>query len=131
MHRILIVDDNEMNRDVLSRRLVRRGYDVLLASEGQQGLDVARAERPDLILLDLGLPEIDGWECARRLKADDSTRRIPVVALTAHAMVGDREKAIDAGCDDFDTKPIDFERLIERMEALLARRGAGSRTWTR
>lgn len=131
MHRILIVDDNEMNRDVLSRRLVRRGYDVLLASEGQQGLDVARRDRPDLILLDLGLPEIDGWECARQLKADPATCSIPVVALTAHAMVGDREKAIDAGCDDFDTKPIDFERLIERMEALLARRGAGSKTWTR
>jgi len=131
MHRILIVDDNEMNRDVLSRRLVRRGYDVLLASEGQQGLDLARRDRPDLILLDLGLPEIDGWECARRLKADPATCSIPVVALTAHAMTGDREKAIDAGCDDFDTKPIDFEKLLERMEALLARRGAGSKSWTR
>ncbi len=131
MHRILIVDDNEMNRDVLSRRLVRRGYDVLLASEGQQGLDLARRDRPDLILLDLGLPEIDGWECARRLKADAATCSIPVVALTAHAMAGDREKAIDAGCDDFDTKPIDFEKLLDRMEALLARRGARSDSWTR
>jgi two-component system cell cycle response regulator DivK len=126
MHRILIVDDNEMNRDVLSRRLVRRGYEVVLASEGQQGLALARSERPELILLDLGLPEIDGWECARRLKADPATCGIPVVALTAHAMKGDREKAIDAGCDDFDTKPIDLTVLMDKIARLLARRAGNA-----
>jgi CheY-like chemotaxis protein len=131
MHRILIVDDNEMNRDALSRRLGRRGYEVILASDGQEGLEAAQTKSPALILLDLGLPVIDGWECARRLKADRATQAIPVIALTAHAMVGDREKAIEAGCDDFDTKPIDFTRLLERMDVLLARRPARKQTWTR
>jgi two-component system cell cycle response regulator DivK len=131
MNRILIVDDNEMNRDVLSRRLQRRGFEVLLATDGLRGLETARKERPDLILLDLGLPEIDGWECARRLKADAATRAIPVIALTAHAMVGDREKATAAGCDDFDTKPIDFEALLRRMAALLDRQAAKGPAWTR
>lgn len=119
MKRILIVEDNEMNRDVLSRRLTRRGFDVLLAPDGRHGLAMAVAHGPDLILMDLGLPEIDGWECTRRLKADTTTRRIPIIALSAHAMVGDRQKALDAGCDDFDTKPIDFAGLLTKMERLL------------
>jgi two-component system, cell cycle response regulator DivK len=119
MKRILIVEDNEMNRDVLSRRLVRRGYDVLLALDGPHGLAMAAMHGPDLILMDLGLPEIDGWECTRRLKADESTRHIPIIALTAHAMVGDRQKALDAGCDEFDTKPIDFVGLLNKMDRLL------------
>ena len=119
MKRILIVEDNEMNRDVLSRRLVRRGYDVLLATDGAHGLAMAAMHGPDLILMDLGLPEIDGWECTRRLKADDTTRHIPVIALTAHAMVGDRQRALDAGCDEFDTKPIDFVGLLNKMDRLL------------
>jgi two-component system, cell cycle response regulator DivK len=119
MKRILIVEDNEMNRDALSRRLVRRGYDVLLASDGVDGIHVAERTRPDLILMDLGMPSIDGWECARRLK-QGVTSNIPIIALTAHAMVGNREKALDAGCDDFDTKPIDFEGLVVKIDRLLA-----------
>lgn len=119
MKRILIVEDNEMNRDVLSRRLARRGYDVLLALDGPHGLAMAAMHGPDLILMDLGLPEIDGWECTRRLKADESTRHIPIIALTAHAMVGDRQKALEAGCDEFDTKPIDFVGLLNKMDRLL------------
>ena len=119
MKRILIVEDNEMNRDVLSRRLARRGYDVILATDGPHGLAMAQMHGPDLILMDLGLPEIDGWECTRRLKADDSTKHIPVIALTAHAMVGDRQRALDAGCDEFDTKPIDFVGLLNKMDRLL------------
>ena len=122
MKRILIVEDNEMNRDVLSRRLSRRGYEVLLAADGLLGLEIARAQGPDLILMDLGLPHIDGWECTRQLKADASTRRIPVIALSAHAMVGDREKALDAGCDEFDSKPIDFSALLAKMDRLLDNR---------
>lgn len=122
MKRILIVEDNEMNRDVLSRRLSRRGYEVLLAADGLLGLEIARAQGPDLILMDLGLPHIDGWECTRQLKADASTRRIPVIALSAHAMVGDREKAMDAGCDEFDSKPIDFAALLAKMDRLLDNR---------
>jgi len=119
MKRILIIEDNEMNRDVLSRRLRRQGYDVLIATEGLEGLRLARQSRPDLILMDLGMPDIDGWECTRRLKADEVTSAIPVIALTAHAMLGDRQRALDAGCDDFDTKPIDFAGLLERMHRLL------------
>jgi two-component system, cell cycle response regulator DivK len=119
MKRILIVEDNEMNRDVLSRRLARRGYDVILATDGPHGLAMAAMHGPDLILMDLGLPEIDGWECTRRLKADESTRHIPVIALTAHAMVGDRQRALEAGCDEFDTKPIDFVGLLNKMDRLL------------
>lgn len=118
---ILIVEDNEMNRDVLSRQLARRGHRVETAADGLQGLAAARQGRPDLILLDLGLPGIDGWECARRLKADPATRDIPIIALTAHAMVGDRQRALDAGCDDFDTKPIDLTVLVATMTRLLAR----------
>jgi two-component system cell cycle response regulator DivK len=120
MVRVLIVEDNEMNRDVLSRRLASRGFEVLLAADGPRGLSMARTHAPDLILMDLGLPEIDGWECARRLKSDEATRRIPIIALSAHAMVGDREKALDAGCDDFDTKPIDFNGLLQKMDRVLA-----------
>jgi two-component system cell cycle response regulator DivK len=116
---ILIVEDNEMNRDVLARQLTRRGHAVQTAADGPQGLAIAREHAPELILLDLGLPEIDGWECARRLKADPATRHIPIVALTAHAMVGDRQKALDAGCDEFDTKPIDLGTLLEKITRLL------------
>jgi two-component system cell cycle response regulator DivK len=117
--RILIVEDNEMNRDVLSRRLARQGFEILVAEDGRSGLAIAEAERPDLILMDLTMPEVDGWECARRLKAAPQTRVIPIIALSAHAMRGDREKALDAGCDDFDTKPLDFTALLDKMERLL------------
>lgn len=116
---ILIVEDNELNRDVLSRRLARRGFDVLIAFDGPQGIAMAQRHAPNLILLDLGLPQIDGWECARRLKADAATERIPIIALSAHAMVGDRQRALQAGCNDFDTKPIDFDGLLRKMEQLL------------
>ena len=118
MKRILIVEDNELNRDVLSRRLIRSGYEILIATDGAAGLEMAERERPDLILVDLGLPEIDGWECARRLKAKASTRDIPIIALSAHAMVGDRQRALDSGCDEFDTKPINFEGLLKKMDRL-------------
>ncbi len=116
---ILIVEDNEVNRDVLSRRLIRRGFRVVMAADGPQGLAMARTDAPDLILMDLGLPEIDGWECTRRLKADPRTRAIPVIALTAHAMLGERDRALAAGCDEFDTKPIDFPGLLLKIDALL------------
>lgn len=119
MTTILIVEDNEMNRDMLSRRLRTRGYDVLLAVDGADGLDVARASAPDLVLMDMSLPVIDGWETTRRMKADAQLRSIPVIALTAHAMANDREKALDAGCDDYDTKPIELPRLLAKMETLL------------
>jgi CheY-like chemotaxis protein len=119
---ILIVEDNELNRDVLSRQLVRRGHRVEAAADGLHALAVARERRPALILLDLGLPGIDGWEVARRLKADPVTCGIPIIALTAHAMLGDRQQALDAGCNDFDTKPIDLAVLLQKMARLLARR---------
>jgi len=119
MKRILIVEDNEMNRDVLSRRLRRQGYEVLIATAGLDGLRLACDARPDLILMDLGMPDIDGWECTKRLKAEVVTAAIPIIALTAHAMLGDRQKALDAGCDDFDTKPIDYAGLLEKMNRLL------------
>lgn len=119
MKRILIVEDNEMNRDALSRLLLRQGYAVLLATAGLDGLQIAQESRPDLILMDLGMPDIDGWECARRLKTEPATSAIPIVALTAHAMTGDRQKALDAGCDDFDTKPIHFAGLLEKINRLL------------
>lgn len=121
MSKILLIEDNEMNRDMLYRRLARRGYDVVMAVDGAQGVAVAEAERPDLILMDMSLPVIDGWEATRRVKASEVTRRIPIIALTAHAMEGDRDKAIAAGCDDYDTKPIEIARLLAKMEALLAR----------
>ena len=119
MPKILIVEDNEMNRDMLSRRLARRGYEISMAVDGKQGIDAAESEAPDLILMDMSLPEIDGWEATRRLKSNEKTLNIPVIALTAHAMVGDKEKAIDAGCDDYDTKPIEFDRLLGKIEAFL------------
>jgi len=119
MAKILIVEDNEMNRDMLSRRLIRRGYQIVMAVDGEQGLAAAKTEAPDLILMDMSLPVIDGWEATRRLKAEPLTRGIPVLGLTAHAMAGDREKVIDAGCDDYDTKPIELPRLLEKIEALL------------
>jgi two-component system, cell cycle response regulator DivK len=121
MPRILLVEDNEMNRDMLSRRLIRKGYEVIIAEDGQQGVDLAATAAPDLILMDLSLPVIDGWEATRRLKAADATKAIPVIALTAHAMVGSRERALAAGCEDFDTKPVDFPRLLGKIEALLQR----------
>ena len=120
MARILLVEDNDMNRDMLSRRLIRNGYEVCLAVDGQQGADMAVSERPDLILRDMSLPVIDGWEATRRIKANDATRRIPVIALTAHAMAGDREKAMEVGCEDYDTNPVEISRLLGKIAALLA-----------
>jgi CheY-like chemotaxis protein len=119
MTKVLLVEDNEMNRDMLSRRLIRRGFQVVFAMDGQQGVDLARSERPDIILMDMSLPVIDGWEATRRVKADDATRSVPVIGLTAHAMSGDREKAIEAGCDDYDTKPVELDRLIGKIERLV------------
>jgi two-component system cell cycle response regulator DivK len=123
MARILLVEDNEMNRDMLSRRLARNGYEVSLAIDGQQGAAMALSERPDLILMDMSLPGIDGWEATRRIKSNDATRGIPVIALTAHAMVGDREKALEVGCDDYDTKPVEISRLLGKISALLTKAG--------
>jgi CheY-like chemotaxis protein len=117
--KILIIEDNEMNRDMLSRRLARRGYEVVVAVDGAEGLSLARAERPALILMDMSLPVIDGWEATRRLKADPETAAIPIIALTAHAMTVDRDKALEAGCDGYETKPVELPRLLEVMEKLL------------
>ncbi len=119
-----MVEDNEMNRDMLSRRLVRNGYEVSIAIDGQQGVDMALSQLPDLILMDMSLPVIDGWEATRRIRANDATRKIPVIALTAHAMAGDREKAMEAGCDDYDTKPVEISRLLGKITALLATKAA-------
>ena len=119
MAKILIVEDNEMNRDMLSRRLIRRGYEIVMAIDGEQGINAAKSEYPDLILMDMSLPVIDGWEATRRLKAEPQTRKIPVIGLTAHAMAGDREKVIGAGCDDYDTKPVELPRLLQKIEVLL------------
>jgi CheY-like chemotaxis protein len=116
MPKILLVEDNEMNRDMLSRRLLRRGYEVIIAVDGQQGVDLAGSTQPQVILMDMSLPVIDGWEATRRIKADPATKAIPVIALTAHAMAGDREQALAAGCDDYDTKPIDLTRLLPKIE---------------
>jgi len=121
MHTVLLVEDNEMNRDMLSRRLERKGFKVIMAVDGAQGVEMARREAPSIILMDMSLPVLDGWEATRRLKAAPDTKKIPVVALTAHAMSGDREKALDAGCDDYDTKPVDLIRLMEKMQKLLPR----------
>ena len=123
MARILLVEDNEMNRDMLSRRLERRGYEVICAVDGEEGVVRAKDDAPDVVLMDLSLPGIDGWEATRQLKAAEETRAIPVLALTAHAMAGDRERALEAGCDEFDTKPVDLPRLVDKIEALL---GGGS-----
>jgi len=117
--KILLVEDNEMNRDMLSRRLSRRGYEVLVAVDGEQGRQLAQAKLPDLILMDMSLPIIDGWEVTRQLKTADETKTIPIIALTAHAMAGDREKALSVGCDDYDTKPVEFPRLMGKIKALL------------
>jgi CheY-like chemotaxis protein len=119
MPTILIVEDNELNRDMLSRRLERRGYDTLVAIDGEQGLEVARRIQPNLILMDMSLPVLDGWEATKRLKSAPETAAIPIVALTAHAMSGDRERALEAGCDEYDTKPVEFPRLVLKIEALL------------
>ena len=127
MPRILLVEDNEANRDMLSRRLIRNGYEVIIAVDGQQGVDMAMSERPDLILMDMNLPVIDGWEATRRIKAEDATKKIPVIALTAHAMAGDREKAMEVGCDDYDTKPVEITRLLGKIAELLKPRLNGLR----
>ena len=119
MTKILLVEDNEMNRDMLSRRLTRKGFEVLTAVDGQEGVTLAGTETPDLILLDMSLPVLDGWAAARQLKAHEGTRGIPIIALTAHAMAGDREKALEAGCDEYDTKPVVLPRLLEKIETLL------------
>ena len=119
MAKILLVEDNEMNLDMLSRRLARRRFDVIVAVDGQEGIEVATAEQPDLILMDMSLPVLDGWEATRRLKAAPETSRIPIIALTAHAMAEDRQKALAAGCDDYDTKPVELKRLLEKIQAFL------------
>ena len=119
MTKVLLVEDNETNRDMLSRRLTRRGFDVVFAVDGKQGVALAHSEKPDIILMDMSLPVMDGWEATRCVKADDATRSVPVIGLTAHAMSGDREKAIEAGCDDYDTKPVEIDRLIGKIERLL------------
>ena len=124
MPRILLVEDNEMNRDMLSRRLARKKYEVLVAVDGGEGVEMAGSEAPDLILMDMSLPVVDGWEATRQLKASPETKAIPIIALTAHAMSGDREKAMEAGCDDYDTKPIELSRLLAKMEALLGEKKA-------
>jgi two-component system cell cycle response regulator DivK len=125
MPKILLVEDNEMNRDMLSRRLTRSGYEVILAADGAQGITMAASAAPDLVLMDMSLPVVDGWEATRRLKGDPATRSVPVIALTAHAMAGDEAKAREAGCDDFDTKPVEYPRLLSKIEGLLQKRKAG------
>jgi two-component system cell cycle response regulator DivK len=122
MSKILVVEDNEMNRDMLTRRLERKGFEVVVAINGKAGIDMASTSNPDIILMDLSLPVIDGWEATRQIKADPATQSIPVIALTAHAMAGDEQKALEAGCDDYDTKPIDLSRLLDKIENLLASR---------
>ena len=119
MPKILLVEDNEMNRDMLSRRLERKGFEIAIAVDGRQGVEMARSEAPDLILMDKSLPELDGWDATRELKADEATRSIPIIGLTAHAMAGDREKALEAGCNEYETKPIQMPQLLEKIEALL------------
>lgn len=123
MAKILLVEDNEMNRDMLSRRLVRRGYEVIVAEDGAAGVEAVRLHRPDLVLMDMSLPVMDGWEATRQLKASEETRGVPVVALTAHAMAGDEQKAREAGCDGYETKPVELTRLLAKIEALLAKPG--------
>ncbi len=124
MAKVLVVEDNEMNRDMLSRRLQRRGYEVVVSIDGEDGVNKARSESPDIILMDMDLPILDGWAATQMLKASPDTQSIPVIALTAHAMAGDREKALDAGCDDYDTKPVEFARLIQKIETLLSKGAA-------
>jgi CheY-like chemotaxis protein len=122
MPRILVVEDNEDNRDSLSRRLERRGFEVLLATDGKRGVEMAAAEKPDLILMDMNMPEMDGWEATRKIKASPGSAELPVIALTAHAMTGDRERALEAGCSDYHTKPVEFPKLLAQIETLLQRR---------
>ena len=119
MTKVLLVEDNEMNRDMLSRRLERKGFDVVFALDGQAAVELAGSETPDVILMDMSLPVMDGWEATRRIKADDKLKSIPIIALTAHAMSGDREKALEVGCEEYDTKPVDFPRLVEKINKLL------------
>ncbi len=119
MGKILLVEDNEMNRDMLSRRLKRKGHNVIIAVDGAQGVELAQAEQPDLILMDMSLPVLDGWQATRQIKATSTTQNIPVIALTAHALAGDREKSIEAGCDEYETKPVDFPRLLGKIELFL------------
>jgi len=119
MSKILLVEDNEMNRDMLSRRLKRKGFEVVMAVDGQAGIDMASSTNPDIILMDLSLPVIDGWEATRQIKANPATQSTPIIALTAHAMAGDEQKALEAGCDDYDTKPVNLKRLLEKIENLL------------
>jgi CheY-like chemotaxis protein len=121
MSKVLLVEDNEMNRDMLSRRLERKGYEVVFAEDGSIAVDMAGSEQPDLILMDMSLPVLDGWEATRRIKADAATNSIPIIALTAHAMAGDREKAMEVGCEDYDTKPVDFPRLLGKIEGLISK----------
>lgn len=123
MAKVLLVEDNEMNRDMLSRRLIKRGYTVVMAIDGQQGIDMAVSEKPDIILLDMSLPVVDGWEAAKQIKANPVSASAPLIALTAHAMAADRERAMSAGCDDFDTKPVELPRLLGKMETLLKAKG--------
>lgn len=123
MPKILLVEDNDLNRDMLSRRLVRGGYEVIIAEDGARGVAMVKSDRPDLILMDMSLPDIDGWEATRRIKATPELRKIPIIALTAHAMATDRDKALEAGCDDYDTKPIELQRLLGKIETLLAAAG--------
>lgn len=123
MAKVLLIEDNEMNRDMLSRRLIKRGYAVVMAIDGQQGIDMAVSEKPDIILLDMSLPVVDGWEAAKQMKANPASAAVPLIALTAHAMASDRERAISAGCDDFDTKPVELPRLLAKMETLLKAKG--------
>jgi len=126
MPKILVVEDNEENRDSLSRRLQRRGFEVVLAADGKVGVEMAKVEKPDLILMDMNMPEVDGWEATRQIKADVTMNQIPVIALTAHAMTGDRERAMQAGCTDYHTKPIEFAKLISQIESILQQGGAGA-----
>jgi two-component system cell cycle response regulator DivK len=121
MSKVLLVEDNEMNRDMLSRRLERKGFEVVFAQDGSVAVELAGSEQPALILMDMSLPVMDGWEATRRIKSDPATRDIPVIALTAHAMAGDKEKAMEAGCEDYDTKPVDFPRLLSKIESLIGR----------
>jgi CheY-like chemotaxis protein len=123
MPKVLLVEDNEMNRDMLSRRLVKRGYEIVMAVDGQQGVDMAVSEKPDIILLDMSLPVVDGWDAAKQMKANPASAGVPLIALTAHAMASDKERALSAGCDDFDTKPVELPRLLGKMEVLLKAKG--------
>jgi CheY-like chemotaxis protein len=122
MPRLLVVEDNEENRDALSRRLQRRGFEVLIAVDGKVGLEMAKTEKPDLILMDMNMPELDGWEATRQIKADESIRHLPVIGLTAHAMPGDKERALEAGCADYHTKPVEFSKLLAQIEAILQKK---------